>query len=71
MGSIVPSIDEGVRQRLTVRFGREVDEWFDELPAVLTTLSERWQFELGSQIPRGSVSTVFRCRLPNGQHAGL
>ena len=71
MGSTVPSIDASARRRLTARFGNEVDAWFDELPAVLTALAERWQFGLGSPIPRGSVSTVFRCRMADGRHAVL
>ncbi len=69
MGSTVPGIDAGARQRLTARFGSEVEAWFDELPGVLTALAERWQFELGSPIPRGSVSAVFRCRMADGRRA--
>jgi hypothetical protein len=71
MGSTVPGIDPVVRQRLTVRFGSEVKAWFDELPAVLTALAEEWRFELGSQIPRGSVAAVFRCRMADGRRAVL
>jgi streptomycin 6-kinase len=64
VGSTVPYIDPGARQRLTARFGGEAAEaWFDELPSLLTALAERWRFELGSPIPRGSVSAVFRCRM--------
>jgi hypothetical protein len=58
VGPTVPGIDAGARQRLTARFGSDVQAWFDELPGVLTALAERWQFELGSPIPRGSVSTM-------------
>src|SRR6266536_3253561 len=71
MGATVPGIDAGARQRLTARFGSEVEAWFDELPGVLTALAERWQFELGSPIPRGSVSAVFRCRMADGRRAVL
>lgn len=71
MGSPPQNIDPGARDRLTARFGREVEVWFDELPAVLTTLAERWGFELGPPIPRGSVSTVFRCQLAEGRRAVL
>jgi len=60
-----------VRQRLTLRFGSEVKAWFDELPAVLTALAEEWRFELGSQIPRGSVAAVFGCRMADGRRAVL
>ncbi len=71
MGSTVPGIDSGARQRLSARFGSEVEAWFDELPGRLTALAERWQFELGSPIPRGSVSAVFRCRMADGRRAVL
>jgi streptomycin 6-kinase len=71
VGSPLQNIDPGARDRLTARFGREVEVWFDELPAVLTTLAERWGFELGPPIPRGSVSTVFRCQLAEGRRAVL
>jgi streptomycin 6-kinase len=53
------------------RFGREVEVWFEELPALLATLAERWGFELGPPIPRGSVSTVFRCQMAEGRPAVL
>jgi len=71
MGSTVPGIDAGARQRLTARFGREVEAWFDELPGVLTALAQQWRLELGSPIPRGSVSAVFRCRMADGRRAVL
>jgi streptomycin 6-kinase len=71
MGSTEPGIDAGIRQRLTARFGDEVEAWFDELPGMLIDLARRWRFELGSPIPRGSMSAVFRCRLLGGRHAVL
>jgi streptomycin 6-kinase len=71
MGSTVPGIDPGARQRLTARFGSEVEAWFDELPGVLTALAERWQIEFGSPIPRGSVSAVFQCRMADSRRAVL
>ena len=71
MGSIMPGIDAGARQRLTARFGSGVAAWFDQLPGVLAALGRRWQFELGSSIPRGSVSAVFWCQLADGQRAVL
>src|SRR5438034_7510526 len=71
MGSTVPGVDAGTRQRLTARFGSEVASWFDELPGMLTALEEQWQFELGSPIPRGSVSAVFRCRMADGRRSVL
>jgi streptomycin 6-kinase len=71
MGATVPRIDVGTRQRLTARFGSEVEAWFDELPGLLTALAKRWRFDLGSPIPRGSVSAVFRCRMTGGRQAVL
>src|SRR5919198_3340209 len=64
-------IDDGVRQRLTMRFGAGVATWFDELPDLLSGLVERWEIELGSPIPRGSVSVVIRCRLRDGRRGVL
>jgi streptomycin 6-kinase len=71
MGSTVPDIDRGARQRLIARFGTDVEAWFDELPGVLTALAARWQFEFGSPIPRGSVSAVFHCQMADGRRAVL
>lgn len=67
----MPRIDDGVRRRLTARFGDEVGSWLDELPPVLSVLAERWQVELGSLIPQGSVSVVIRCRMLDGRPAVL
>jgi streptomycin 6-kinase len=64
-------LDDGVRRRLTLRFGAEVEGWFDELPDVLNALADRWQLELGSPIPRGSVSVVIWCRVADGRPAVL
>jgi streptomycin 6-kinase len=66
-----PWIDDGVRRRLTARFGAVVDAWFDELPAVLSALAERWQVEFDSLITRGSMSVVIRCRMTDGRPAVL
>jgi streptomycin 6-kinase len=66
-----PRIDDGVRRRLTARFGAEVGGWFDELPAVLSVLAERWQMEFDSLIPRGSMSVVIRCTMADGRPAVL
>jgi len=71
MGPTVPGIDAGTRQRLTARVGNEVEVWFDALSGVLTALEDGWQFKLGSPIPRGSVSAVFRCRMADGRRAVL
>jgi streptomycin 6-kinase len=71
MRSPPPRIDDGVRRRLTARFGAEVGAWFDELPAVLSALAERWQVDFDSLIPRGSMSVVIRCRMTSGRPAVL
>src|SRR5919201_1528934 len=71
MDQPVPSVDDEVRRRLTLRFGPAVSGWFDELPGVLRSLAERWQVELDSQIPRGSMSVVIRCRMSDGRTAVL
>jgi streptomycin 6-kinase len=71
MDAKVPGIDAGAWRRLTARVGSGVEAWFDQLPGMLTALGERWQFELGSPIPRGSMSAVFRCRMADGRRAVL
>jgi streptomycin 6-kinase len=71
MGSALPSIDAGVRQRLTARFGNQVAPWLDELPGVLSALAQRWQVEFGAPVPRGSMSVVLRCRMADGRGAVL
>jgi streptomycin 6-kinase len=54
-----------------LRFGAEVEPWFDELPDLLRTLAASWEIELGAPIPRGSVSVVIRCRLQDGRRGVL
>jgi streptomycin 6-kinase len=71
MRSPVPSVDDGVRRRLTARFGVEVEAWFEELPSVLSALAERWELDFDTLIPRGSMSVVVRCRLADGRSAVL
>jgi len=66
-----PILDAGVRERLTARFGAGIAAWFDELPGALEALAERWQIEWGSLIPRGSMSVVIRCAMPDGRPAVL
>jgi streptomycin 6-kinase len=71
MGSTLPGVDAGARQRLTARFGTEIAPWLEELPGVLDALAQRWRFELGPPIPRGSMSVVLRCRMADGRDAVL
>jgi streptomycin 6-kinase len=71
MRSRPPGIDDGVRRRLTARFGAEVGAWFDELPTVLSALAEHWQIEFGPPIPHGSMSVAIRCQMTDGRPAVL
>lgn len=71
MRRAVPAVDAGARRRLTARFGAAVEAWCDALPDVLVELAARWRFELGGQIPRGTMSAVYRCRLADGRAAVL
>jgi streptomycin 6-kinase len=71
MSDPAPGIDPASRQRLVDRFGVEVEFWFDQLPAVIALLSDRWLIQRREQIPRGSVSIVFRCHLADGREAVL
>jgi streptomycin 6-kinase len=68
--SHLPGLDDP-RRRLAARFGAGIGPWFDELPGVLGALAERWELELGSFIPRGSMSVVVRCRVRDGRPAVL
>src|SRR6266480_4139327 len=67
----VPSLDEGVRRRLRARFGKEINPWLDEVPAVLATIRERWGLKFGTLIPQGSMSVVIRCDTADGRSAVL
>jgi streptomycin 6-kinase len=71
VGSVVPAVGAGARRRLAARFGAGAAEWCDALPGVLAELAGRWRLELGGQIPRGSMSVVYRCRLADGRPAVL
>jgi streptomycin 6-kinase len=66
----LPILDEA-RQRLVRRFGDGVGPWMDELPDRLLLLSERWNLEYDSVLPRGSMSVVLLCRTAQGQRAIL
>jgi streptomycin 6-kinase len=66
-----PVLDGGARRCLTARFGGRIGPWLDELPEVLGALAEHWHVEWGPLIPRGSMSVVIRCALPDGRRAVL
>ena len=67
----LPELDEELRLRLARRFGSAIDAWFEELPAVLRDLEERWGIEWDALIQRGSMSVVIRCRAADGRAAVL
>jgi streptomycin 6-kinase len=69
--SNIPELDDELRLRLGRRFGSAIDAWFDQLPAVLEDLGERWGVEWGTLIQRGSMSVVIRCRAADGRPAVL
>jgi streptomycin 6-kinase len=69
--SSVPTLDDGVRERLTARFGPGIGSWFAELPDVLDAIAGRWHLEWGPLISRGSMSVVIRCRTLDGRPAVL
>jgi streptomycin 6-kinase len=66
----VPRLDEA-RRRLVRRFGDDVEQWLDDLPRRLVVLGKRWNLELESVIPKGSMSVVIRARIRHGQRAVL
>ncbi|MFC8720800.1 aminoglycoside phosphotransferase family protein [Kitasatospora sp. NPDC057198] len=49
-----------VRERFAVRFGAQVAEWCDELPALVGGLAGRWGLEVAAA-GGGGTSRVFRC----------
>ena len=67
----VPEIDEATRQRLTARFGSEVEAWLLQLPSLLAAVADQWDLALGAPIPRGRTSVVVRCRLADGRRGVL
>ena len=67
----MPVFDGVLRDRLSRRFGREVNAWLDELPPVLASLRQRWGLILGSLIQRGTVSVVLSCWTAEGAPAVL
>jgi streptomycin 6-kinase len=63
----IPTLDDALRRRLVARYGDEVEAWLDELPPVLIDVARRWGVEFGELIPRGSMSVVLRCVMPDGR----
>jgi streptomycin 6-kinase len=50
-----------VRARLVHRFGEDVNEWVDQLPARVADLAERWHLRVGDPYPAGNSSIAIRC----------
>ena len=67
-----PVIDvEGVRVRLSRRFGPEVAGWCAALPALAGDLAVRWGLRLGQAWPKGGTSVVLPCESGNGEQLVL
>jgi streptomycin 6-kinase len=65
------SAHEAARRRLQARFDKELDPWWDGLPAVVAELGDRWSLTVGSPVGRGNTSLVLRCRREDGSAAIL
>jgi streptomycin 6-kinase len=65
MHTNLPDLDAPLRQRLVNRFGKDVESWLDQLPPVLAELAARWKIQLCELIPRGHMSVVVKCLLPD------
>ncbi|MFN8639123.1 MAG: aminoglycoside phosphotransferase family protein [Dehalococcoidia bacterium] len=63
--------ESGTPQRLTARFGAEVQPWLDALPAVLRAAFGRWELAWDAVIPHGTMAVVVRCTLADGRPAVL
>src|SRR3954468_4428789 len=63
----LPTLDNGLRERLVTRYGVTVESWLDELPSVLIDLAGRWDVEFTELIPRGTMSVVIRCVMRDGR----
>jgi streptomycin 6-kinase len=52
---------EPVRARLVRRFGEDVNEWVDQVPARVADLAARWHLTVGELYPAGNSSIAIRC----------
>jgi streptomycin 6-kinase len=62
---------EAARVRLVARFGGELEQWWDRLPAAVARLADRWQLTIDEPVGRGGTSLVLRCRRSAGPTAVL
>jgi streptomycin 6-kinase len=62
---------EATRGRLLARFGVRVEPWWEQLPAAIDELAERWELVVGDAVGRGNTSLVVRCRRADGRRAVL
>jgi len=61
----------GFRAFVVQTFGDEGREWLAQLPAVLESLSERWELKLGPELPGGLLSCVRTAMMRDGRAAVL
>lgn len=59
------------RGRLLNRFGPRVEQWWEQLPTVISALTDRWELVVGDPVARGNTSLVIRCRRPDGSRGVL
>jgi len=65
------AVPEGFRAFVVRTFGDEGRGWLERLPAVLAELSERWQLELGPELPGGLLACVRAATMADGTSAVL
>ena len=66
-----PAAWQAARERLSRRFGAQLEDWWPRVPALLAGLCERWQLDLGTPAGSGNTSLVLRCRRADGRSAIL
>jgi len=62
---------QAARERLRLRFGAQLEEWWPRVPALVAGLCARWQLDLGTPVGSGNTSLVLRCRRADGRPAML
>ena len=62
---------DATRGRLLARFGARVQPWWEQLPAAIADLAERWELVVGEAVGRGNTSLVVRCQRADGRPAVL
>jgi streptomycin 6-kinase len=64
-------MDAATRRRMVGRFGAWVNDWCDELPALLDRLARGWGVRIGRLAPPGATSCVWFCERHDGEPAIL